>query len=809
MIEIHNRQIHVDGRPCLILSGEIHYFRLRREDWQDRLDKLKAAGCNAVASYIPWLCHEPVEGQIDLQGLTRPELDLGAFIDLCARNGLGFFARPGPFVMAELKNEGLPFWLYEKHPEILPVSWDGKPVTTRTVDYLAPGFLHEARRWYAAVCAILAPRLQPRGGNVIALQLDNEIGMLSWGSRSPDLTENVLADFRIWLREHYPAMDLARRYPFDLDDPLARAHGIRSPAPGYSLSLLRDLGHYMRQRFARYVATLRGWAEEFGVRDIPFVVNVHGTAGGRGPTFPIGISQLYPAYTQAPGYLAGSDYYFGNLTLENFQDLYLCNAFLQASQLPDQPLTSVEFECGDGNYGQTFGNRLDPSAFDFKLRMCIAQGARLVNYYLFAGGRNYRLDPPPHDGNDRIAFTGERHGFAAPVSPEGELNYTFPRLVRVTRTLLAVADKLASMEEEHDRVALAFVPDYFMTESVHPENPVMTDFVRNLEEHRGAGFWEIPIRAMLLAGYRFGALDIQNGPLDPGTTPVLVLGTARYLEAAIQRKLADWLRAGGGLLLYGEVPQYDMEGRPCTLLADALGVRIEGCREAGPRYFLSLVHEGWTAPRPEVRTYRAQALSAPQSMALLRIYDTREVCGLETQVGQGRAIVLAAACPCDIALFRTALERLGACPGLHHDCPEHGIFLTSTANADGERFLHLLNLDGFGKRFHLFRDGKPLFGGETLELPAREGMLLPLGVSYHGVHIESSTAEILGIEPGAFTFRRTQPEDRIVLHTRLSILESDDYTSERRGHTVSIRSRRPAALGDRLVVRIAPPAHGA
>src|SRR3982751_749662 len=158
MIDIKDKQILIDGTPCLIVSGEVHYFRLKRQDWQDRLDKLKACGCNMVASYVPWLCHEPVEGQVDLTGRTRPELDLGAFIDLCKENGLYFFARPGPFVIAELKNEGLPYWLYTKHPEIVPVTWDGDPVPTRTVDYLAPGFLEEVRGWYRAVMGeVIAP----------------------------------------------------------------------------------------------------------------------------------------------------------------------------------------------------------------------------------------------------------------------------------------------------------------------------------------------------------------------------------------------------------------------------------------------------------------------------------------------------------------------------------------------------------------------------------------------------------------------------------------------------------------------------
>ena len=65
---------------------------------------------------------------------------MGGFIDLCRENDLYFIARPGPFIMAEIKNEGIPHWVYERHPEIVPVGWDGRPATTPTVDYLAPNF---------------------------------------------------------------------------------------------------------------------------------------------------------------------------------------------------------------------------------------------------------------------------------------------------------------------------------------------------------------------------------------------------------------------------------------------------------------------------------------------------------------------------------------------------------------------------------------------------------------------------------------------------------------------------------------------
>lgn len=801
MIAINDQQIWVDGKPHIILSGEIHYFRLRREEWQDRISKLKEAGCNAVASYVPWLCHEPFEGQIDLEGKTRPELDLGAFIDLCKDNGLYFLARPGPFIMAEMKNEGLPYWLYTRHPEIVPFGWDGQQASTRTLDYLAPAFLEEVRRWYKHVMQVIASRLSTRDGNIIAVQLDNEVGMLSWVSNSPDLTDTVLEDFTCWLQRRYHPAALNARYPFALDNVQIRSAELRSPREKFAAELLRDLGYYMRDRFARYVATLRSYAEEFGVTDVPFVINIHGTAAGRGFTFPIGISQLYKAYTQAPGYIAGSDHYLGELQIHNFQDLYLINAFMAAVNGPDQPLTSVEFECGNGDYGGSNSSRHDPSTVDFKARMCVAQGNRLLNYYLFSGGINYLLPQPINDGNGRIAFTGEFHGVGAPVNPEGKINYSYWPLANVSRAIAAVADKLAVMQEEHDPLAIAFIPDYYMTEYRYRPSARMQEIVDNLEARRGRDAWESPVRALLLAGYRFGALDIQNRPFDPQTMPVLVLPSARYMDGLLQEKLVNYLRAGGNVLLYGEVPLFDMEGRSAGTLAETLGLKPTGSREAAAYYYLSLRAEGWAASRPEVRTHYAQFYEPTRGEVLLSTADGKEACGFDIQVGQGRAVVISAAYPCDISLFRTILEKLGVRPGLVHDGEYNGIFMTTSASAAGEKFLHVLNLDGFDKKIHITQDGQPLFDGRTLLLRRREGMMLPLNLSLDDVRILYSTAEIAGRAAGAIEFRLTQPQDVIAIAGPRTVAPCQDYDVEKIEDLQLVISRKPAALDDRLTIR--------
>ena len=56
------------GRPTYLLSGEFHYFRVPMSDWRRRMQLFKAAGGNVLATYIPWLLHEPQEGQFRFSG---------------------------------------------------------------------------------------------------------------------------------------------------------------------------------------------------------------------------------------------------------------------------------------------------------------------------------------------------------------------------------------------------------------------------------------------------------------------------------------------------------------------------------------------------------------------------------------------------------------------------------------------------------------------------------------------------------------------------------------------------------------------
>jgi beta-galactosidase len=337
----------------------------------------------------------------------------------------------------------------------------------------------------------------------------------------------------------------------------------------------------------------------------------------------------------------------------------------------------------------------------------------------------------------------------------------------------------------------------------------MRRIVSILETHRGFSAWETVARAMLMAGYRFPEVDVQRATLDPARTPVLVLPTSRHLDADTRRRVAAWLRDGGHLLLWGELPILDFEEQPCTILAEALGIRHRGFVRERPGFFPSVAPEGWLAPQPEVRVSAAQSLEPVDDGAattLMSRYGSGEACGLDVRAGAGRAVVLTAGYDTDVPMFRLILETLGASPNLTHDCPWYGVITTTGSTPDGERALHLLNLDGFDKELGLFEKGVPLLDRRRLTLRAKEGVMLPLGVRLEprlpDVTVRWSTAEVMAVAADRFELRLTQPEDAMVLETRPRVVGGGDYRVRRAAGRIVITSRKPASVDDRLVVRL-------
>ncbi|XP_053784728.1 beta-galactosidase-1-like protein 2 isoform X3 [Desmodus rotundus] len=141
-----------------IFGGSVHYFRVPKAYWRDRLLKMKACGLNTLTTYVPWNLHEPQRGAFDFSG----NLDLEAFVLMAAEIGLWVILRPGPYICSEIDLGGLPSWLLQDSGMRLRTTYKG---FTEAVDL-----------YFDHLMSRVVPLQYKHGGPIIAVQVENEYG---------------------------------------------------------------------------------------------------------------------------------------------------------------------------------------------------------------------------------------------------------------------------------------------------------------------------------------------------------------------------------------------------------------------------------------------------------------------------------------------------------------------------------------------------------------------------------------------------------------------------------------------------------
>jgi len=160
--EVSGNDFLLDGKKFVIISGEMHYPRVPRVYWRDRMRKMRAMGLNTLTTYVFWNAHEAARGKFDFSG----DLDVAEYVRTAQEEGLWVILRPGPYVCAEWDLGGLPAWLLRD-----------PGVRLRENE---PRFLVAASAYMAQVGKQLAPLVVTRGGPILMVQVENEYG--SFGS---------------------------------------------------------------------------------------------------------------------------------------------------------------------------------------------------------------------------------------------------------------------------------------------------------------------------------------------------------------------------------------------------------------------------------------------------------------------------------------------------------------------------------------------------------------------------------------------------------------------------------------------------
>ncbi|MBS1601845.1 MAG: beta-galactosidase, partial [Bacteroidetes bacterium] len=166
----------LDGKPLQIISGDMHYPRVPREYWRDRLRMAKAMGLNTIGTYVFWNVHEPEKGKYDFAGNN----DIAEFVRIAGEEGLWVVLRPSPYVCAEWEFGGYPYWLLKD-----------STVKVRSKD---PRFIAAYRSYVMQLGRQLAPLLVTHGGNVLMVQMENEYGSYSDDKSYLDLNRQLFRD---------------------------------------------------------------------------------------------------------------------------------------------------------------------------------------------------------------------------------------------------------------------------------------------------------------------------------------------------------------------------------------------------------------------------------------------------------------------------------------------------------------------------------------------------------------------------------------------------------------------------------------
>ncbi|MDR2919462.1 MAG: beta-galactosidase [Tannerella sp.] len=155
-INFNSFYMRVDNKPFIPIMGEIHYSRLPNQYWEEQILKMKSGGINVIATYVFWNIHETDENVFDWSG----DKDLRKFLLLCQKHGMFTIVRIGPFCHGEIRNGGLPDWIY------------GRPFEVRSND---DGYLFYVRRLYQNIAQQLQGLYYKDGGTIVGIQFENEL----------------------------------------------------------------------------------------------------------------------------------------------------------------------------------------------------------------------------------------------------------------------------------------------------------------------------------------------------------------------------------------------------------------------------------------------------------------------------------------------------------------------------------------------------------------------------------------------------------------------------------------------------------
>lgn len=553
------------GHDFFVYSGEIHYFRVRPEKWAVHLKKAKAANLNTVSTYIPWDWHEYEEGRFDFTGQTNPQRNLLGFIELCRKNGLYLIVKPGPYILAEYKDHGIPQWLLSSHPEILSLNKDGKPFNHARITLLHPTYLKYAKLWYDRIMEIIRENSVARaGGIIISMQVCNEIGVFTWLDKEADYSPVALDRYRKFLSDKYKkitrlnALYKAKYKSFNSVPPPS---GNPSRLPELAADL--DWHLFWRSYYAAYLEYLIKEAVKRKVQ-VPFTHNLPGWVLGRAIEYPLNITMYQDVAKLYPKIILAVDHIPENVSYRNFHDAAIIQQITRAVQGGKGPTFVAEMQAGTREHNVV----TYPDELELFYKASLAYGAAGMNFYMFSQGMNPK-------GKSAV---GPTFYWQTPLDHDGKEAPLYPVIRRFGKLTSAFGGLLAKAKPD-SKVALLFYKPYYYTE--------LTQFCKaglsyDPKAIRDSVFFDGIAKVLRMLNCDYDILDIGLCKAKDLSKYKQVWAVAlEYMDADSQKLISQYVLNGGHLVMLPRVPQYDLSMKPCEILKESL--KLGEMKEVSPR----------------------------------------------------------------------------------------------------------------------------------------------------------------------------------------------------------------------------------
>jgi beta-galactosidase len=561
---IKANNFYLNGKKVFLNSGEIHYFRIKRELWDRHLEAAREAGLTAISTYVPWAWHESEEGVFDFDGTSCPERDLIGWLKRCQAHGLHCILKPGPFILAETRGAGLPDWFLDQFgDEVKMRNSKGEIVQSDGVSLFHQRYLEKVALWYDKIMPLISEREISAGGPVIMMQICNEIGVFSWLAHQGDYGDGVTRRFVTFLNTKFNNIDEVNKL-WGTD--YRNFEEVELPPDGrlaYASKGDRSRDYewhcFWRTYYGDYLRMLTRMARDRGVT-VPLYHNLPGWIYGNGYEFPVNITMYEDLFGDKSEIIFGVDHIPEFFSYRNMHDDRIINDITNAMQ-GNKPLFAAEFQCGSREYHVV----TNPREMELFYKASIANGLTGWNYYMFSQGRN-----PARRG-----YSGDTFYWFTPLTPEGERTSAFPLIKRMSR-IVKTSESLIVVAKRKAEVCVLFYPPYYATELERPEEGA-SELQFSFAAIRRPAYFDGLLKVLQVLNIDYDMADLSQASADTlGHYRQVWAFSTDEMNAGDQQTIVDYARAGGNVVIFPNLPDREMSQKPCTILRDSISIIPSG-----------------------------------------------------------------------------------------------------------------------------------------------------------------------------------------------------------------------------------------